>query len=140
MDTTVDPVYPLQLTQANQDHDSIVDRSDIESNMVTSFPSNSQDAEEKIADPDNYASLTRINFMHDSSIDELLDPSQQSTQPVDDIMEDSDIMEGSDDIEGSDIVEGKAKKEVVLRRKASWDRLSREKDEDVRLLVRSTPE
>ncbi|KAG1836135.1 hypothetical protein C8R48DRAFT_783007 [Suillus tomentosus] len=130
MDTTVDPVYPLQLTQANQDHDSIVDRSDIESNMVTSFPSNSQDAEEKIADPDNYASLTRINFMHDSSIDELLDPSQQSTQPVDDIMEDSDIMEGSDDIEGSDIVEGKAKKEVVLRRKASWDRLSREKDED----------
>ncbi|KAG2060502.1 hypothetical protein BDR06DRAFT_966983 [Suillus hirtellus] len=140
MDTTADPVYPPQLTPANQHHDSISDHSDIESNMITSFPSNSQDAEEDSTDPDNYDSLARINFMHDSSVDKLLDLSQQSTQPVNDIMEDSNIMEGSDEIEGSDIVEGENKKEVVLSRNASLDSLSRATDEDVRVLVKSTPE
>ncbi|KAG2060937.1 hypothetical protein BDR06DRAFT_966757 [Suillus hirtellus] len=140
MDTTTDPVYPPQLTLANQHHNSISDRSDIESNMITSFPSNSQDAEEDIADPDNYDSLARIDFMHDSSVDKILDLSQQSTQLVDDIMEDSDIMEGSDEIEGSDIMEENDKKEVVLSRDASLDSLSRAMDEDVRILVKSTPE
>ncbi|KAG1790117.1 uncharacterized protein HD556DRAFT_1310900 [Suillus plorans] len=139
MDTTADPVVLPHLTQAIQHHDSIGDRSDIDSNMHISSPSNSQDAEEHIADPGNDASLARIDFMHDSSVDQLLDPSQQSTV-VDDIMEDSDIMEGSDDIEGSNTVEGNDKNEVILRTKASWDRLSRAKDEDVRVLVKSTPE
>ncbi|KAG2083673.1 uncharacterized protein F5147DRAFT_660104 [Suillus discolor] len=140
MDTTRDPVHPPQSTQAIQHHDNIGDRSDIDSNMHISSPSNTQDAEEHVADPGNSVSLTRIDFMHDSSVDELLDSSPQSTQVVDDIMEDSDIMEGSDDIEESNIVEGHDKKQAVLRTKASWDRLSRVKDKDVRLLVKSTPE